>query len=140
MHSSELHALTLKDAALGRMTTPVPACEVDLSKVRLVPRFAIHQGTRKDGTPKIRPVDHMSWSHAPVKGRKRTRAMMKETSINGHYEMPGAVKHDHLDDLLATMRMHVDLMAEVHGTVSHLVCTCLPLCCTSGSRSGRRRH
>ena len=84
-----MHALTLKDAALGRMTPPVHASIVDLSKVRLVPRFAVHQGTRKDGSAKIRPVDHLSWSHEPVKGRKRTKAMMKEASINGHFDMLG---------------------------------------------------
>ena len=129
--SALLHARTLADAELGRMSKPVLAEEVDLRRVsvfrryvfccvcrrswqvRLVPRFAIVQGLKPDGEKKIRPVDHMSWSHSAGKGRKRTRAMVKAGSINGHYSMPEAVHHDHLDDLLATMRMHVELIGEV---------------------------
>ena len=69
----------------------------------------------QDGTKKIRPVDHLSWSCAPNRGRKRSRACAKAESINGHYTMPGEVTHDHLDDLLATMRMHFQLIGKVGG-------------------------
>ena len=40
---------------------------------------------------------------------------MKEASVNGHFEMPSKVAHDHLDDLLAAMRMHKELLGEVPG-------------------------
>jgi hypothetical protein len=82
------------------------------SQVRLVPRFAVEQGLQADGTLKIRPVDHMSWSHSAGRGRKRTKATVKAESINGHYKVPWAIRHDHLDDLLATMRMHVEMIGE----------------------------
>ena len=58
-------------------------------QVRLVPRFAVEQGVQPDGTKKLRAVDHYSWS--PRRGRRRTRAQMRAESVNGHYEMPGAV-------------------------------------------------
>ena len=32
-NSAELHRLTLKDAALGRMSSPIPASDVDLTQV-----------------------------------------------------------------------------------------------------------
>ena len=34
-NSAELHRLTLKDAALGRMSSPMPASDVDLTQVML---------------------------------------------------------------------------------------------------------
>jgi hypothetical protein len=83
-----------------------------------VPRFAVDQGTRSDGTRKIRPVDHMSWSHSDQ--RKRSRREMKAQSINGHYEVPERVKHDHLDVLLAVMRLHMLIIGQV---------CFLPACC-----------
>lgn len=92
-------------------------------KVRLVPRFAIEQGIRSDGSKKIRPVDHLSWSHAATSGKKRSRAAVKAESINGHYTMPSAVVHDHLDDLLATMRLHFKLIGK-----ASLACTFLVAC------------
>ena len=83
--------------------------------MRLVPRFGIIQGTRPDGSIKVRPVDHFSWSHGP---RKRSRAEVKAGSINGHYNMPGSVAHDHLDDLLASMRLHFELISDAPGLVT----------------------
>ena len=43
---------------------------------------------------------------------------MKAGSINGHYNMPGAVAHDHLDDLLAAMRLHFELIGASPGLVT----------------------
>ena len=63
-----------------------------------MPRFAVAQGLRADGTTKLRAVDHFSWSAPPAdRKRKRSRNEVKEDSINGHYEMPVAVSHEHLD-------------------------------------------
>ena len=36
-----LHEVTMADAELGRMTRPVRASSVDLSRVRLVPRYVV---------------------------------------------------------------------------------------------------
>ena len=57
-HSSELMALTLKDAQLNRMTMPVPIEDIDLSDIVLAPRFAVVQGVRDDGSIKVRAVDN----------------------------------------------------------------------------------
>lgn len=72
-------------------------------QVLLVPRFSVVQGTRANGVPKVRPVDHFSWS-SRAGGKKRTRAATKADSVNGHFDMPSTVSHDHLDDLMEAMR------------------------------------
>ncbi len=68
---------------------------------------------RPDGTKKLRAVDHFSWSHKG-KGckRRRAKADVKADSVNGHYSMTTEVKHDHLDDLMASMRMHREAASE----------------------------
>ena len=106
----ELMRLTVLDAQLGRMTEPTSPGVLDLDKVRghlvlqlwifawlhvpcvhvqvrLVPRCGVTHGTKPEGTPKVRAVDHMSWSmrdHADS-SKKRTRKEMKQQSVNGHY-------------------------------------------------------
>ncbi len=102
--SAELHRLTLEDADKGRMSKPCDASEMDLDRVLLVPRFGVVRGTRANGEPKVRPVDHFSWS-ARGCGKKRTRAATKADSVNGHFDMPNTVSHDHLDDLMEAMRV-----------------------------------
>ena len=83
-------------------------------EVLLVPRFAVEQGLRPDGSMKICAVDHFSWS-ASYTGKRRSRRTTKQHSVNGHYTMPGNVRHDHLDDLLAAMRLWWEML----GQVSH---------------------
>ena len=56
---------------------------------------------REDGKMKIRPVDHFSWSNVASRSRKR----IKLNSVNGMTEVPEAIKHDHLDDLVASMTL-----------------------------------
>ena len=81
-------------------------------QVLLVPRIAVEQGLRPDGSIKVRPVDHFSWSFNQS-GKRRTRTETKAGSVNGHYTMPGAVRHDHLDDLLSAMRMFWTILGQV---------------------------
>ena len=45
-----------------RMGPTSAADEVDLGAITLTPRFCIEQGTKADGTPKLRPVDDFSRS------------------------------------------------------------------------------
>ena len=88
-----------------------------------MPRFAVAQGWRPNGDVKVRPVDNFSWSSQQGCKRYRTRREVKADSVNGHFEVrplsralfgqhvalaqvPVAVKHDHLDDLLAAMRRY----------------------------------
>ena len=54
---------------------------------------------RADGSLKIRPVDHFSWSAAGKSRKKR-----KLGSVNGQTEILESLSHDHLDDLAEAMR------------------------------------
>ena len=56
-HSQALFETTCNDAALGRMTFPVPVSDLDLSKVLLAQRFGVEQGVKDDGSVKIRCID-----------------------------------------------------------------------------------
>ena len=121
--AAELHRLAWDDYEKGRMSKPVPVCQIDLTEVilcvcacthlfsthacdqvRLVPRFAVVQGLKPDGSDKVRAIDNMSWS-AKHGQRKRSRAEMKAESINGHYTFKSMVEHDHLDQLLDLLRL-----------------------------------
>ena len=56
-HSIFLLEEMRNDAKLGRMTSPVLANKVDLSKVLLASRFSCEQGAKADGSGKLRAVD-----------------------------------------------------------------------------------
>ncbi len=71
----------------------------------VVPRSGITQGCEPDGTVKLRAVDHFSWSYSHG-SRKRKRQDIKSGSVNGHYVPDTVMKHDHLDDLMASMKFH----------------------------------
>ena len=51
-HADELHAGAVADAALGRMTMPVPIDDLALHDKILAPRFSVEQGHKPDGSPK----------------------------------------------------------------------------------------
>ena len=128
-----LHELTKEDWQKSRMTRPLPAPAHDLGQVRLheslrplgiclhdfltwqvrcVPRFGVEQGLKADGSKKLRAVDHFSWSYQESGKRKRAKKEVKAASVNGHYDVPCAVEHDHLDQLLAALRMHMEVVGE----------------------------
>ena len=127
---------------------PVRAEHFDLNEIRLVPRlvastyicykcalvvyrFSVAQGTKQDGSVKIRAVDNFSWSSEGLHGHKRKRKevllvvmfvewhfiysyyQIKAASVNGHYEVDCCIQHDHLDDLLEAMRLQHRLINEV---------------------------
>ena len=75
-HEKELHRVALEDHVLHRLSQPMKASEFDWGKaprtlwaqtwymflqyvspsqVLMVPRFGVEQGTRKDGSVKVRP-------------------------------------------------------------------------------------
>ena len=56
-HAQYLLEQTLADAKNGRMTEPVRADSFDLDSVLLGRRFSREQGTRADGSVKLRAVD-----------------------------------------------------------------------------------
>ena len=51
-HAAELHAGAVADAALGRMTAPVPVDDLALHDKILAPRFSVEQGHKPDGSLK----------------------------------------------------------------------------------------
>ena len=59
--SKKIHASTMADAAVGRMSVPRAATASLTSELLLHPRFGVSQ-SRADGSTKLRVVDHMSWS------------------------------------------------------------------------------
>ena len=61
-HSSKLLQEICDDAALGRMTSPKTFDQVDSESLLLAKRFSVEQGTRADGSTKIRAVDDESRS------------------------------------------------------------------------------
>lgn len=77
-----------------------------------MPRFGIDQGEKPDGTKKVRAVDHFSWSRGQ-KNKKRKKSEIKSDSVNGHYVPDVGMKHDHLDDLVASMKLHYALTSQV---------------------------
>lgn len=114
-HSLALHELTMGDFAHGRVSKPVRAADADCTQLRLVPRFAVLQGVRPDGSDKIRAVDNFSWSPKGELKRKRARKEVKACSVNGHCYTPERVAHDHLDDFAAAMRAFMYLFKCVPG-------------------------
>ena len=110
-HSYELHEIALSDSRMHRMSVPKLADQVDLDRVRLVPRFGVAQGVRENGTVKVRAVDNFSWSCS--KGvKRRKRRDVKRDSINGQFGMEHCIRHDHLDMLLVAMRLCVELTGQ----------------------------
>ena len=78
------------------------------------PRFAVAQGVKPDGTEKVRAVDHFSWSFSNGQ-KKRMRREVKSQSVNGHFTPDRAIKHDHLDDLLAAMKLLHETTGQVEA-------------------------
>ena len=122
--AAELLELTRADAALGRMSMPVPVEDVDLSSIRLAPRFAVVQGEHEDGRPKVRPVDHFSWSAPPEGTTKREgKRKMKQNSVNGRTKMPEKITYDHVDDLIAMAESLLNELKVVFVVTVH-ECSC----------------
>ena len=60
--SKDLVGMCSSECKLGRMSRPVKPSELNLSAVTLSPRFCIEQGTRADGSVKLRAIDDMTRS------------------------------------------------------------------------------
>ena len=72
-------------------------------QVKMHPRFSVDQGTNNAGKRKIRAVDHLSWS-ATGGSRKK----MKLDSINGHCFPTEKLSHDHLDMMMAAVKLFIE--------------------------------
>ena len=60
--SKDLVDMCKSDCRLGRMGRPVKPSELNLSAVTLSPRFCIEQGTKADGSVKLRAIDDLTRS------------------------------------------------------------------------------
>jgi len=118
-NEEQLHKIAFEDWEKHRMSEPVKANDIDTSQMLCCPRFGVAQGIKPDGSEKVRAVDHFSWSHSNGQ-KKRKRRVVKSDSVNGHFIAEMAIKHDHLDDLLAAMRLE----HEATGQVRTLLCGC----------------
>ena len=132
-NEEELHSIALKDASLHRMTHPVEANSVELSKVAcmlpgcsspanaciqvlMVPRFGVAQGLKPDGSAKIRAVDHFSWSCTSGQ-KKRKRAEVKQVPL-----MPQCICTRLPCQLQASVNGHWTMPANLHHEhVDHLL-------------------
>lgn len=117
-NASELLEMTRKDAAMGRMSDPVPVNSADLHGVLLNPRFAVEQ-EKEDGSVKLRAIDHLSWSPSTLTGEgghtRPTKKARKEASVNGHTAPQEKMSHDTLDALARAMRLHEEKLGSVPG-------------------------
>ena len=86
----------------------------------MVPRFGVTQGQKPDGSTKVRAVDNFSWS-LTERGKKRKRQDQKAGSVNGNFQPDVVMKHDHLDDLLASMRLHKEWTSTARGPCSRAI-------------------
>ena len=84
-------------------------------QVRMVPRFAVEQGTKEDGSRKLRAVDHMSWAARSTSGGKRKRSEAKKWSTNGCTSIPERIRHDHLDFVEESGRLFHETTGEVRA-------------------------
>ncbi len=111
---------TREDAALGRMMEPVPVAQADLSHVLLNPRFGVEQ-EKKDGSTKLRAIDHLSWSPSTADGagmeRRPTKKARKEASVNGYTAPAEKISHDTLDALAAALCKYVEVVGSVPGLI-----------------------
>ena len=116
---------TRADAAVGRMTEPVPVEQMDLRKCLLHPRFGVCQ-QKASGVTKVRPADHFSWSAAS------TRRERKAGSVNGNTVAQERMKHQTLDELLALMKRLKQLTSREPGLLKADIDSAFRLVGTSG--------
>lgn len=84
-HAAELHALAAADAALGRMTAPVPAGAEDGEGRVLTPRFAVVQGCKADGTPRVRSIDDCTASR--INRATQPQENMRHNTVDALFEV-----------------------------------------------------
>ena len=84
-HAAELHALAMADALLGRMTAPVPADAEDDEGRVLTPRFAVVQGCKADGTPRVRSIDDCTASR--INRATQPQEKMRHNTVDALFEV-----------------------------------------------------
>ena len=119
-NAETLFDITRTDASLGRMSEPKLVDETSLNTVLLNPRFGVEQ-IKDDGSTRVRPIDHLSWSPSTMTGEvtegRPTKKARKEASVNGHTAASEKMRHDTLDALTLVMRLHVEMMGSVPGLI-----------------------
>ena len=76
----------------------------------------MEQGTRADGSTKVRAIDHMSWSVAPDGvGAYHTRKKQGQHSVNWCTVLPESIHHDHIDLLMIVVKKFRSMFNELPG-------------------------
>jgi len=101
------------DAALGRMTIPVDITNAIPQGVLLHPRFGVEQ-VKEDGTTKLRPVDHLSWSPGDAE-EAPTKKDIKRESVNGYTIPQEKMRPDTLDKFIAVLTSFVMTVGCIPG-------------------------
>ena len=101
------------DAALGRMTVPVDITNAIPQGVLLHPRFGVEQ-VKEDGTTKLRPVDHLSWSPGDAE-EAPTKKDIKRESVNGYTIPQEKMRPDTLDKFIAVLTSFVMTVGCIPG-------------------------
>ena len=101
------------DAEIGRMTKPTDISEEIPEGILLHPRFGVEQ-VNEDGTIKLRPVDHMSWS--PGEGMEEpSKKELKRGSVNGYTCPQEKMRPDTLDKFIAVLTTFVSTVGCIPG-------------------------
>ena len=95
------------------MTKPTDISEQIPEGILLHPRFGVEQ-VKEDGTVKLRPVDHMSWS--PSEGiEEPSKKELKHGSVNGYTCPQEKMRPDTLDKFIAVLTTFVSTVGCIPG-------------------------
>ena len=111
--SEKLLEAAWADAELGRMTEPIDITSGIPHDVLLHPRFGVEQ-LKEDGSKKLRPVDHMSWSPGEPE-MKQTKKQLKANSINGYTWPQEKMRPDTLDKFINVLKTFVAVVGCLPG-------------------------
>ena len=111
--SEKLLEAVWADAELGRMTEPIDITSGIPHDVLLHPRFGVEQ-LKEDGSKKLRPVDHMSWSPGEPE-LKQTKKQLKANSINGYTWPQEKMRPDTLDKFIGVLKTFVAVVGCLPG-------------------------
>ena len=111
--SEKLLEAAWADAELGRMTEPIDITSGIPHDVLLHPRFGVEQ-LKEDGSKKVTPVDHMSWSPGEPE-LKQTKKQLKANSINGYTWPQEKMRPDTLDKFISVLKTFVAVVGCLPG-------------------------
>ena len=124
----KLLAATSVDVALGRMTELVDITDEIPQGVLLHPRFGVEQ-VREDGSIKMRPIDHLSWSPGD-EAEAPSKKEIKHESVNGYTIPQEKMRPDTLDKFITVLVSFVSTVGCIPGLFKVRIVVpliCLPI-------------